>query len=44
MFDDEMNCNCDLSFQRADRVNLQGIHADLNDPNFGKSDSTSRRA
>ena len=41
LFDDEMNLQLRFEFFNVlNRVNLQGIHSDLNDPNFGKSDST----
>lgn len=41
LFDDEMNLQLRFEFFNAlNRVNLQGIHSDLSDPQFGKSNST----
>ncbi len=41
MFHDTVNLQLRFEFFNVlNRVNLQGIHTDLNDPNFGKSTST----
>ena len=41
LFDDEMNMQLRFEFFNVlNRVNLQGIHADLNDAQFGKSTDT----
>jgi hypothetical protein len=41
LFDDEMNMQLRFEFFNVlNRVNLQGIHSDLNDSQFGKSTDT----